>query len=363
MMRKLATYQREESFMSKRVKFFTFLFRANLIAIHDIEQNSKVQITKRRNLMKGQSLFNLGLSCAIIAAISLPALAQSQSERYLTATEMKQLSVELNRKIKAILQSTNKFGYIREFRTPKQIQSIKSFVNGWSKVDINIAPFLGTWHHAEYAIHIYPTNVKSQVCILATGQGQGRFYGVGTVYNKQLRISNSIYFKQDTYLSSASIIDNSPVLGSILHNQTPLPKLRELKGYMGEQNQEEQDLVIQQFNSHGCLDSLPNRKTTTRASVNTGDFYFVADSAFPDNNSAARKVRKLKNTGYSGAGMFWIPDYPNLSNKPLFQVYPAKFSNRGDCANFLSSYSQSHPAAYCVFGSKDSSASTDRFQR
>jgi hypothetical protein len=38
--------------------------------------------------------------------------------------------------------------------------------------------------------------------------------------------------------------------------------------------------------------------------------------------------------------MFWIPDYPNLSGKYLFQVYVAKFSDRKSCANFLRAYSQ-----------------------
>ncbi|MGK7874128.1 MAG: YARHG domain-containing protein [Xenococcaceae cyanobacterium] len=91
------------------------------------------------------------------------------------------------------------------------------------------------------------------------------------------------------------------------------------------------------------------------------DFYFVADSAFPDANSAEVQVSKLKGDGYKKAGSFWIPDYPNLSGKLLFQVYPAKFSDRTSCANFLSAYSQRNTGVYCFFGSKDANASTDRF--
>jgi serine/threonine-protein kinase len=59
--------------------------------------------------------------------------------------------------------------------------------------------------------------------------------------------------------------------------------------------------------------------------------------------------------------MFWIPDYPNLSGKRLFNVYPARFSSRQSCAEFLNSYSKREPGAYCAKASKNSNVSADRF--
>lgn len=65
--------------------------------------------------------------------------------------------------------------------------------------------------------------------------------------------------------------------------------------------------------------------------------------------------------GYPQAGMFWIPDYPNLSGKQLFEVYAAKFSDKGSCIDFLKTYGKVNSKAYCAFASKDPNAPPDRF--
>jgi hypothetical protein len=105
----------------------------------------------------------------------------------------------------------------------------------------------------------------------------------------------------------------------------------------------------------------PNPSTINNNSANNSGFYFLQDSAFANSNEAQNKVNALKANGYSGAGYFWIPDYANLSGKAFYAVYPAKFSNRSGCANFLQNYSQINSQAYCVYGSKNPSDSPDRF--
>jgi hypothetical protein len=90
-------------------------------------------------------------------------------------------------------------------------------------------------------------------------------------------------------------------------------------------------------------------------------FYFISDAAFANYSKASEYVESLKFLGYPQAGMFWIPDYPNLSGKSLFTVYPARFDNRQSCRNFLRQYAQNKPEAYCAFASKDKNASPDRF--
>jgi serine/threonine protein kinase, bacterial len=105
----------------------------------------------------------------------------------------------------------------------------------------------------------------------------------------------------------------------------------------------------------------PNPSTINNNSANNSGFYFVQDSAFANSNEAQNQVNNLKVNGYSGAGYFWIPDYPNLSGKAFYAVYPAKFSNRSDCANLLQSYSQINSEVYCVYASKNANDSPDRF--
>ncbi|BAY84640.1 serine/threonine kinase [Calothrix parasitica NIES-267] len=107
--------------------------------------------------------------------------------------------------------------------------------------------------------------------------------------------------------------------------------------------------------------AIQSSQPVTQNQTQPQDYYFIADSAFADIGSASKEVSRLQARGYNGAGMFWIKDYPNLSNKSLYQVYPAKFPNRSSCRNFLQNYARIKSQAYCVFGSSNRNASPDRF--
>lgn len=89
-------------------------------------------------------------------------------------------------------------------------------------------------------------------------------------------------------------------------------------------------------------------------------FYFVADSAYPNKATAQKQVSILQTQGYSQAGAFWIPDYPNLSGKQLFEVYVAKFDNSNSCVEFLKNYGQVNSEAYCAKASLDANTSPER---
>jgi serine/threonine-protein kinase len=95
-------------------------------------------------------------------------------------------------------------------------------------------------------------------------------------------------------------------------------------------------------------------------SLQLNSFYFVADSAFSDLQTTQKQVNNLQTQGYSQAGNFWIPDYPNLSNQQLFQVYPNKFSNSNSCLEFLKNYVQVNSKAYCARASKDPNTPSER---
>ncbi|MEA5553571.1 serine/threonine-protein kinase [Anabaena cylindrica UHCC 0172] len=102
-----------------------------------------------------------------------------------------------------------------------------------------------------------------------------------------------------------------------------------------------------------------NRSLPEKSIVNNS-FYFVADSAFKDLRTANIQVKKLQLMGYYQSGIFWIPDYPNLSGKRLYEVYANQFSDRTKCINFLKIYGQFNSDAYCVLASKDANISPDR---
>ena len=88
--------------------------------------------------------------------------------------------------------------------------------------------------------------------------------------------------------------------------------------------------------------------------------YFVADSAFADLQTATKQAENLQVKGYSQAGIFWIPDYPNLSGTPLYEVYANRFSDLTNCINFLKTYGKINSDSYCVLASKDANTSPNR---
>ncbi|MBW4571321.1 MAG: serine/threonine protein kinase [Tolypothrix carrinoi HA7290-LM1] len=89
-------------------------------------------------------------------------------------------------------------------------------------------------------------------------------------------------------------------------------------------------------------------------------FHFIADSTFPNLQTAVEQIKTLQVAGYRQPGVFWIPDYPNLSDKRSFVVYAATFSDRPSCINFLKNYGKVNPGAYCGFASKDPQAPSDK---
>ena len=89
--------------------------------------------------------------------------------------------------------------------------------------------------------------------------------------------------------------------------------------------------------------------------------YFVTDHAYTSAGEADQRYTDLKKAGYTNASHFFIPDYPNLSGKHLYQVYVDKFENRDDCARFLEEYSKKYRESYCVRASSNSVVEPDRF--
>jgi hypothetical protein len=90
-------------------------------------------------------------------------------------------------------------------------------------------------------------------------------------------------------------------------------------------------------------------------------FYFIDYSAFPDIDSANKELKILNAKKYDRAGIFWIPDYPNLSGKKLFEVYADRFNDRRSCAESIRYYRSQKPEAYCAFASKNKNDNPDRF--
>jgi hypothetical protein len=101
------------------------------------------------------------------------AIAQNiqKSERYLSDQEIQSFESELQ----AGVRGGSRF--FMERRTLSEVNQINDFVKAWQQVDPSISPFLGAWSGWEEGLSIYPSEIKGQVCVVATFNG-GREYGI-----------------------------------------------------------------------------------------------------------------------------------------------------------------------------------------
>lgn len=102
---------------------------------------------------------------------------------------------------------------------------------------------------------------------------------------------------------------------------------------------------------NGGIIAFWNKISPFNKPVDKKAFYFLADSAFDDKNSADTQVKSLISQGFKDAGVFWIPDYPNLGNSKYYQVYAVPFVEANSCITNLKTYVKKVPDAYCAFAS------------
>ncbi|MCX5982065.1 MULTISPECIES: YARHG domain-containing protein [Nostocales] len=165
---------------------------------------------------------------------------------------------------------------------------------------------------------------------------------------------------------ASGLIGASIIVGFAI-NKSPLPiesSNNKNTSVSSSASQENQKTLL----SKNPESSLPqfSAKTETKnqqlsdSSTLNNSIYFIADSAFPDLQTATKQSDNLQVKGYSQAGIFWIPDYPNLSGKRLYQVYANRFSDITNCINFLKTYGKVNSDSYCVLASKDANTSPNR---
>ena len=114
------------------------------------------------------------------------------------------------------------------------------------------------------------------------------------------------------------------------------------------------------ISQNGGIVALWNKISPFNKPVAKTPFYFLADSAFADKNSADLRVKALVSEGFKDAGVFWIPDYPNLGSSKFYQVYAVPFGDPNSCTSDLKTYVKRIPDAYCAFASLDAKDPANR---
>ena len=92
------------------------------------------------------------------------------------------------------------------------------------------------------------------------------------------------------------------------------------------------------------------------------DAYFLADAAYESKNRSLmiQRVQSLRDRGFNQAGWLWFPDYANLGDREVYQVFAAAFKTRDDCINLLKDYGRDRGDAYCGRASTNPQAPVDR---
>ena len=105
------------------------------------------------------------------------------------------------------------------------------------------------------------------------------------------------------------------------------------------------------ISQNGGIVAFWNKISPFNKNVAKVPFYFLADSAFEDAEKANLRVEKLKSLGYKEAGVFWIPDYPNLGSNKFQQVYTSQFKDIESCKSKLKEHLKFVEDAYCALAS------------
>ncbi|MFB2917832.1 hypothetical protein [Aerosakkonema funiforme] len=201
--------------------------------------------------MRKRSQITFTVSLAILAAICLPVIAQSQ--RYPTDAEVQRLIARFRQHKQVVADE----------RTPLQIRIRDTFVRAWSQSDSSIAPFLGEWFsvlETSYAqsLMIYPSSSRGRVCIIhgyfPDGDDPSSFlFAMGSVSNGQIRIDRgdlgrSLVIKQGNDLALLGIYKSQ---GADIWKFS-YPKPLKQPTIPSLQNKPEAAKIIQQFNVNGC---------------------------------------------------------------------------------------------------------------
>ncbi|MBD2607009.1 serine/threonine protein kinase [Scytonema hofmannii FACHB-248] len=170
--------------------------------------------------------------------------------------------------------------------------------------------------------------------------------------NKQNAIFTS------SILVAGGVMGASVIIGLLLTNSPQPPTYKQATSSLLTKPQIEDTSSLPSANKSSQVASSES------AIINSANlpnyFHFIADSTFPNLQTAVEQIKTLQVAGYGQPGVFWIPDYPNLSNQRSFVVYVGTFSDRTSCLNFLKTYGKVNPGAYCGFASKDPHAPSDK---
>jgi tetratricopeptide (TPR) repeat protein len=217
----------------------------------------------------------------VLCNFNLPK-ASASSERLPTDYELRQISREISQKLPS-WKKTKSRGRMPSSNLTSQ--GIKDFRNSWSKENLVLKNFLGSWAGWEDRISIYPSANSNQVCVVSRDLDQPINLEIGLIKNDVILIEAKNYaiLNQGGYLWIASVSK-----GKAFYETYPYSNAKELLPLEQDFNDPKAQVyrVSNLFTSAGCTASLPkNIQTKLVSSSNPTQSFKIQGDAFLNQKS------------------------------------------------------------------------------
>jgi tetratricopeptide (TPR) repeat protein len=228
--------------------------------------------------MKISNIFILSLF--IVCGFNLPK-ASARSERLPTDYELRQISREISLK----LPSWRKMKIGRIPSSNLTSQGIKDFRNAWSKENLTLQNFIGSWGGYEDIMKIYPSSKSNQVCIISRDYDQPINLEIGLIKNDVILIetTNHAIIHQGGYLWITFVSK-----GKATYEAFPYSNAKELLPLEQDFNDPKAQIyrISNLFDSAGCTTSLPkNVQAKSDRSSNPTQSFKIQGDAFLNQKS------------------------------------------------------------------------------
>ncbi|MDB9372324.1 GUN4 domain-containing protein [Nodularia sphaerocarpa] len=215
-----------------------------------------------------RSLFILGFSLVTLAANQLSVLAQTRQP---TNAEIKKLRQEFQESIRYYKNNSTVSKYVEDRRTQAEKNERESFVRAWSKLETQLAPFMGRWYGYESGRYIYPSNTKGRVCVVVKTEGTATL-NTGVLFNGVIRQNNGgLLFKEGDFLGAA-LLEKGRFIRDYetpFHHPRLLQPLTKVLDSLYRASPSEKNQLAQQFKAAGCTTSITTLKPKNTSNTNS----------------------------------------------------------------------------------------------
>jgi hypothetical protein len=210
----------------------------------------------------------------------------------LTKREVAKLQKDFQQQIKSVESDQYRQNYLLDNRSQSEKDERESFVSSWSKIEPELAHFLGEWSGYEQGLSIYPSTKKNSVCIVETGEGFGSFTS-GTLSNGVIVTNDGMAIvTNQKYIATYRFENNNWIYSNEVPLNSPMP-LKSVNNIINDVYEvQEKNNIIGGFDANGC--TLSTDKNIQSDVSNQNNITTIFDNeSFPKDTCGDRMPTNL----------------------------------------------------------------------